>query len=655
MRTHLRRRHPDIFYDMVEQDKSRKALTKELAANCQEAFKVLKPKNRQRQQQSPVKRRMDPGQTVIMPEAMRAEVKTMICDPWTSKQFSDVDVVCGVDGGVVRTHRIVLSGLSPFLRMTLLSVNFTAGEDSFLHLPDVDSRVLAGFLDKVCSGCDGLAEVDASLEFLGFGPKTFPVKRELCESRTEPVVENNDSFSSGDHEDMFDVESIKKQPPEDDEVEEDPVLVEAKEKPGSKLWKFFRRTSSLIATCTSCSAEIRTENGTTAGMATHLRMMHPDAYVSGMATPKVDLSDLNDSSDPKYEAGDRKESVVDTIKIKNHSQQKRSTIWNFYARISSNEALCQTCGGFIKRYAIFRHLREKHPDVYKQMELSRCSTNDLGKKRVRKRVKKQTKKKTIKSESESENPADRIWSFFDQASGNSSSSNEAMCKTCSCVVLFDHPNVEKLSSHLGQEHPELLNKLQKVATKPEALTERTCPDCGKEFKSQPIMLYHRKTVHSGIKPYKCNHCEMSFARPDALRHHAHVHDPSQSFLCTHCGKMFARRHRRDLHEKAVHFGEMREKCSYCDKRFQERQNRVSHERTHTGEKPYQCPHCGRQFAMSKQLQAHIRTHTGEKPYPCDACGLRFSCNRSRKNHKCAAKLREAAEQQQLLEDSSNSS
>ncbi len=52
--------------------------------------------------------------------------------------YSDVDVYCGEDSGVVRTHRLYLAAMSPFLREVLLSDD-CAHEDFSLLLPEVSS------------------------------------------------------------------------------------------------------------------------------------------------------------------------------------------------------------------------------------------------------------------------------------------------------------------------------------------------------------------------------------------------------------------------------------------------------------------------------------------------------------------------------------
>jgi hypothetical protein len=93
MRTHLKRKHPEVFKTMVEQDMHRKAASRELA---NEVKAVLGAQSRRRLHQKPVKRRSLPGQKISMPEEVKSELKLLICDAWTSKKFSDVDVLCGV-------------------------------------------------------------------------------------------------------------------------------------------------------------------------------------------------------------------------------------------------------------------------------------------------------------------------------------------------------------------------------------------------------------------------------------------------------------------------------------------------------------------------------------------------------------------------------
>ena len=42
---------------------------------------------------------------------------------WKGKQFTDVDIHCGKDGGVIQAHCLVLASISPILKSALKSAN----------------------------------------------------------------------------------------------------------------------------------------------------------------------------------------------------------------------------------------------------------------------------------------------------------------------------------------------------------------------------------------------------------------------------------------------------------------------------------------------------------------------------------------------------
>ena len=42
-----------------------------------------------------------------------------ISEYWHTKEFSDVEVICGLDGGSVQAHKIVLAGISPLFKNAL--------------------------------------------------------------------------------------------------------------------------------------------------------------------------------------------------------------------------------------------------------------------------------------------------------------------------------------------------------------------------------------------------------------------------------------------------------------------------------------------------------------------------------------------------------
>ena len=58
--------------------------------------------------------------------------------------YSDIEISCGVDSGVVKGHRLLLAAVSPFLREVFLAdeFQFCDHQQFSLFLPDVSSGCL---------------------------------------------------------------------------------------------------------------------------------------------------------------------------------------------------------------------------------------------------------------------------------------------------------------------------------------------------------------------------------------------------------------------------------------------------------------------------------------------------------------------------------
>lgn len=76
------------------------------------------------------------------------------------------------------------------------------------------------------------------------------------------------------------------------------------------------------------------------------------------------------------------------------------------------------------------------------------------------------------------------------------------------------------------------------------------PGCDKIFNRSYNFKSHMK-VHSGEKPFKCNHCELSFARCHDLKRHEKIHNKcvASQNICNLCGKTFSRPDALNRHKK----------------------------------------------------------------------------------------------------------
>ncbi|KAL4712496.1 hypothetical protein ACJJTC_007512 [Scirpophaga incertulas] len=133
-----------------------------------------------------------------------------------------------------------------------------------------------------------------------------------------------------------------------------------------------------------------------------------------------------------------------------------------------------------------------------------------------------------------------------------------------------------------------------------------CDICGVSFHMDRYLTTHRSSVHpqsSQLKRYVCVHCSLPCDSRKALTQHLKVHGMSTSFLCDLCGKTLSNRQQLKFH-KQVHLGVKPFSCSTCDKAFTKKFNLQLHERSHTGLKQHACLLCGKHYSQRSTLLRH---------------------------------------------------
>lgn len=190
------------------------------------------------------------------------------------------------------------------------------------------------------------------------------------------------------------------------------------------------------------------------------------------------------------------------------------------------------------------------------------------------------------------------------------------------------------------------------------IKQRTCDQCGKEFKYRANMIKHRHRhnkksfpciyceeiftngnvlgqhkdqMHSHMKSLECPKCKKTFFKQSNLQTHMNIHLEIKKHICEVCGVSFAISGNLNAHRR-LHIGLKPYKCKECDKAFTQQSALRSHEAGHSNKKDHVCSDCGAAFSRAGALRNHIIRHLPNRPFACTVCNKTFKFSSERKRH-----------------------
>ncbi|KAJ8918955.1 hypothetical protein NQ315_016857 [Exocentrus adspersus] len=121
-------------------------------------------------------------------------------------------------------------------------------------------------------------------------------------------------------------------------------------------------------------------------------------------------------------------------------------------------------------------------------------------------------------------------------------------------------------------------------------------NCHKQLPSARSLKLHQLD-HLGKNRYLCVTCEVTYSVTKK------IHSDIKQYKCEQCNIGFSARSNLRAHEKKYHEG-VRYYCSQCAKVFMSKYSLERHEKIHTGIKEFRCEKCESAFYTKKELNKH---------------------------------------------------
>lgn len=134
-----------------------------------------------------------------------------------------------------------------------------------------------------------------------------------------------------------------------------------------------------------------------------------------------------------------------------------------------------------------------------------------------------------------------------------------------------------------------------------------CQVCQRTFYRKGDLENHMR-IHEDVKPFQCSECGDAFRQLGMLLRHTRIqHQKQKDFVCRVCGKSFGYKTVLTEHLRS-HSGVKPYKCTHCEQRFTQRSNMKKHVKVnHEATREFKCDLCSKQFVSSYYVNRHMLT------------------------------------------------